>query len=216
MVQEIVVGTLSALSTLVSPLGPASLAERQSYHFSLAAQEGLRENCTLAAGNHPRQARSELDVRFENLTPTHFTAVLSLELCTGTSRYRTATERMNLPIQLLDEDFLLGLPLKAPYVISGIPARAEPGQKHRLKITRLRSVGDLNPVRLEWIPEKGQEPAHSPLTIWIAREQSSFTGVSGFSAKTLKWRRLELTYGSPLLQHPLAMVGELSRIEQEQ
>lgn len=216
MVQDIVVGTLSTLNTLVSPLAPATLADSQTYHFEIEANPLVQAQCHVPGKLPKLNRKSEVDVRFESGSETHFTAVFKIRLCTTENGYQTAIEKVNLPIELLDEKFLLKLPAQASYVVSGIPSEKTPGSKNRLKITRLPSAGDLNPIRVEWIPDHGFETHYRPLTVWISKNPGSFASIRGYDAKSLRWRRLEFAYKNPLLRRPFAMTGELSRIEKEQ
>lgn len=196
MVSEIVVGTLTTLNTIVSPLGPGTPGQLASYQFSLQPNSLLQQNCHIA-GPSPAPQHSVVNLSLGDVKEKYFTIQLDGLLCTSSSQMKQTHTRLNLPSELLDQAFLRRLPTDRGYVVSGIPTANNPTSKPRVKIAHLESGPEFILVQVDWIPEGSEPAAHPPLKIWIGQTREVFSGVKGYTARSLPWKRIKTSYQLP-------------------
>ena len=180
MVNKIVVGTLATLNSIISPLGEPTVLAPQTYHFQLDPTSLVAKNCRV--GTVLRQSRVNLD--FEDEKDGVVVAHISGLICTSNRQLHPVAENLNLPSVAFDESFLYDLTVDRPYIVSA-------GGQSRVKITRLKSLADLQPISFEWVPLTAEEkPAHQPLTVWLSNTKTASSekqAVAGRDKKTRGW-----------------------------
>jgi hypothetical protein len=204
MVQNVVVGTLATLNLLMSPLAPGELAQ-QSYQLELGPNAFINESCLEKfAPGHER-----LNVSFDEIASQSFQLKLSGKLCTTFEGLKPLSMALTLPTEILDEAFLVHLKAGQGYVLGGLPSATQPGQKVRLKITRLQRQGELDPFTIEWLPSQGQTSENQPLTIWMDLAHSRLSETPRNGSKTLPWKKLRFYYSAPSISRAYVLTGEL-------
>lgn len=221
MVKDVFVGTLATLSTIMSPLGPSGPAEFMAYTYDLKPSQEFQRSCALPPDSKHLKAitiaatKNELNLRLEKGSETYFTVTLQANLCTANGAPQDTTVRLNLPVEILDEEFLNRLIVDQSYVVPGLPSALQPNRKTRVALKKLRIEADLQPLRVEWIPENGILPDSAPVTIWIGRSKKAFSDVRGYTAGALPWRRIQFDYKHPLLTRTIPIDAKLIRMAKD-
>lgn len=218
MVQDIVVGTLTTLSAIVSPFGPSSENANVAYRYNLKATPQIEKFCSRKAGNL-EMPKNGLVLRAEKAADAYFTLSVAPPSCLNTDADEAEKGeglKINLPMELVDSEILDRLQEGYSYVTVGLPSYRDPGQKVRTKITKIKTEKNMHQIRIEWIPESLSKPEHSPILIWMGRTPGAFAGVQGYSAHSgLQWRRIRMNYISPKIGS-IQIEGELTEVSKAQ
>jgi hypothetical protein len=214
MVQNLMIGTLATVSTMLSPL--AHHSDRQdTFRLEL---DSAQTQVTCVSHNRASTTGNYIGLEVDRATDAYFTAHFKGSVCAATDTGRAAASvgstpslvggvakkpvgklqpvevSMNLPALLLDESFLEHLTPGLGYVVPSIPSLKIPGTNTRVKITRLKpessSETALTPILVEWLPSAGTgDVEHPPLTVWLNKSANSEMG----------WQRVHLSdlYNSP-------------------
>lgn len=217
--QNLFVGTLATLNTLVSPLSPTGAAP-SIYKFDLQASPIFESRCRI----HQALQKSQFDLTLEAATDTYFTAIFKIKICSSKNELQTAHLRLNLPMEILADAFIDRLPTRTGYVISGIPeAATDKGQpplnsRQKVKITKFETESGLVPVTIEWLPnDSSSQEEPQPLKIWIARNPVRLSEAPAKQSRNgLHWHRVQFTYKALPFENSVSLDGTLKRVEQAQ
>jgi hypothetical protein len=222
MVQNVLLGTLTTINLLVSPLSPGTLASHSTYRFDIRPHMLLSENCGQPKGTKRSQNRLEqnqLQLSIESFSGQIFTLGINADICTSSYGTRHDSFKLNLPIELLDQDFIENLRPNNGYVLTGIPSVQNTNKHVRLKITRLLNINiteNLMALRVEWIPDRNNAVENQPLTIWVESPQGHATPTTDTlhaRPSQLIWKRFEFTHRFPALAPTYTLNGELKTID---
>jgi len=177
MMNEIVIGALSTLTTFMAPL--AGTLDPNHAAYKLNAIE------TPSEGRCPSARQTDLILRIEQSPAIYFTLTVEGHICTLTHGVELVGFSFNLPADLLDDAFIAKLPTNAAYVVSSMPSTKNGTGKSRLKITKLAPVDNLVPIRVEWLASEDGKIEHPPMTVWLKKILDNNQGFSwskvGFS-----------------------------------
>jgi hypothetical protein len=224
MVSNIVVGTLTTLNSIVSPLGPSTVPiTAQVFRYQLASNAEIGHECRIDS----TKVFSQLNLRFSDDTDGALAAHVTGVFCGADRQGHRINTSFPLPNEILDEDFLTSLPVGRPYVLAA-------GSRAKVKVTHLKSEGELQPFLVDWIPSSAHESSpHGLLTFWLAAPPASTGHASKTAASATKansknspghqsqaahlklanplhWNRISISYAHPLSGDQLAMTGEYS------
>ena len=212
MIQNLMIGTLATVSTMLSPLAHHS-QEKDSFRLEL---DSAPTQVSCVARNRASTTGNSINLQVDRATDAYFTAHFKGSVCaakaalrapgsTDTAAHPDAAQKqigtlqpvevsMNLPTALLDETFLEHLAPGLGYVVPAIPSMKNPGTNVRVKITKLKPESSSNtaltPILIEWLPSPATgDIEHSPLTVWLNKSANSEFG----------WQRVHLSdlYASP-------------------
>lgn len=229
MIQNVLLGTLSTLNTLISPLGPGSPNDQLNYTFFVKPNPGIEKLCHQGPSSpQVGQPQPQLSMQIERFEGSHLSAKLRTSLCQNGTNTKTSLVdeyevQIHLPLQILDSDLINRLPLNQGYVISGIPSVDDPNRKVRVKLTKLtpsidRSNGEKQrgqPVKVEWIPDSAIDQETPPITIWIATSELEFKNVKGYRSSSVPWIRIATSLLPKIKTGPIAngeFQGEFRKI----
>lgn len=196
MLSRIVVGTLSTLNTMMTPL--AGDAGSKALSFKLEAPIERRAAC-------PSLGRNPLTLHIKPAPESRLSIEVSGRICAEGKKTKPVSIAVTLPEDLFDSLFIESLPVDTPYIVSesafGI---ASSTGKTRFKLTKRKMVNDLIPLRIEWVPPIADEkPLYEPLTIWFRKLPPSSVGTTDFA-----WERIEISELNRLSDNSFAIVED--------
>lgn len=182
MLNRIVVGTLTTLNTMMSPLGGQPEGAK-ALTFKLEAPLEQRMAC-------PSLNRNPLILKVEPAPESRLILKITGHICTEGKKTELVSIGVSLPKALFDSQFIENLPMNAPYVVSesafGIASKT--GQS-RLKLTKSEPIEGTYTLLIEWIPFKANEaPEHEPMTLWLRKVYLE----DGTPKADLVWERIEI------------------------
>jgi hypothetical protein len=175
VVQKIVIGTLSTLNTIISPLDPNAGSVS---NFELQASPSVVPSCT-----YQRETiKSSLSMSIETPADSYLATRISGRICAKKGLINLSY-LIHLPTELLDDDLLERIPNGQPYIVHGLPSAKNPARKTTVKISRQSAINEIIPITIDWVPEATLQPEHPRLTIWIASKKSGPD----------RWRRIQFS-----------------------
>jgi hypothetical protein len=190
------VGTLSTLSTLMTPFGGNDASGVPVFKLAINGAT-LHERCVGIK-------QSTLGLKVEPKNQSYVTAQVQGHLCSTTGGLKAIQFSIALPSDLTDQDFLEHLPANSCYVISGLPSpdntSPEPLLHTRVKITRGTTEGSLTPITIEWLPDEAGLIQHPPMTVWISKSHLN---------SQLPWQKVKFAELGNLISQPLDVAGEI-------
>ncbi len=176
MLSRIVVGTLSTINTIMTPF--AGSPETGGLVYQLEPTREARIHC-------PTLKSDALSLKIDPTPDSRVQMRVAGRLCFEPGKTKLVSLDLTLPADLLEDQFLEGLPVNAPYIVSdstfGIVTKSG---KNRLKLTKRAEVEGLTPLMIEWVPPtEHDKPLHEPMVIWFRRAAGRTAGLS--------WERIE-------------------------
>lgn len=194
MLNRLVIGTLTTLNTMVTPLGSSQAPNPQPV-YKLDVNESLPEDRCAGA------QQSFLVMRIDDGPDAFITLHVQGHLCSLTSGLHPVAFATILPADLLDEEFLEKLPVQSSYVSAGVPSLKRIGTKLKVKITKLPAEGDRVPLQVMWLPDNQGRTEHRPMTIWMKK---SLLGTSG-----MPWLKVEFSELEHQVIQPMEIAGQI-------
>ncbi len=195
MLNRLVVGTLTTLSTMMSPLGGGP-EDAKSLTFKLEAPLEQRLTC-------PLLEHQPLILKVQPVPDSRIRFQISGRVCAEGKKPEAVLTGFSLPMALLEHKFIEDLPLGIPYVVSeaAFGIASETGQ-NRLKLTKREPAPGLVALLIEWVPGTATErPRHEPVTFWLRKLPAE-----NEARKSLVWERIEMQGLKKLSGHRLALV----------
>lgn len=182
MLNRIVVGTLTTLNTMMSPLGGQPEGAK-ALTFKLEAPLEQRLAC-------PNLNRNPLILKVEPAPESRLILKITGHICTDGKKTELVSIGVSLPKAVFESQFIEDLPLNAPYVVSesAFGVASKTGQS-RLKLTKREPIAGTYTLLIEWIPVKAdEEPQHEPMTLWLRKVYLE----DGTPKTDLVWERIEI------------------------
>lgn len=196
MLSRIVVGTLTTLNTMMSPLA-GSPEKAKTLTFKLEAPLEQRLAC-------PSLSRNPLILKVEPAPDSRLHLGISGRICGEGKKTELVSLGASLPAGLFDSRFIEELPTNIPYVVSesafGVASKTG---LYRLKLTKREPIEGTFTLRIEWIPAKADEkPQHEPITLWLRKLYLE----DGTPKSELIWERIEARGLKRLSGESLALI----------
>ncbi len=175
MYQKFVIGTLTTVNAMIGPIGPAPDPYQSLYRLDVGGH-----GACAAVQSKP----GLLVMKIEKVADTYFKLLINGQACSTGPASQPIAMSYNLPSELLDAEFIDGLPTGASYVVHGLPSNEGERKKTSLKFVKREAVGDAVPVEIEWLPSADGRTEKKPVTIWVRKALRS---------GGLLWTKLHLT-----------------------
>lgn len=200
MLKSFVVGTLTTINTVITPLSGTNPSTRI---FPLVLTPGKPLTVASGHGSCSGAKSSFLGLKVETSVDSFLHLNVQGQLCTERDGLQPVAFSIVLPGDLNDPAFLLRLPANAAYVVNKVPsARGPEAPVSRVKITKKAVTPEgLIPIELEWLPSEAGRVEHPPMTLWLAADAAE--------TSRAPWARIEFSELSQQFAKPLTVSREI-------